>query len=73
MNRYEPVPLATFGEYHELIMYIRRQKFDEHKIYRTILDSWNEYDDVKDISESVYENAYNEFEHYTDQNYKVPV
>ena len=69
MNRYEPKPLATFVDYHELIVYIRRQKFDTHKIYETIADSWNEFDEVKDISESVYANAYNGFIHFKDKNY----
>jgi hypothetical protein len=69
INSYEPKPLATFVDYHELIVYIRRQKFDTHKIYETIADSWNEFDEVKDISESVYANAYNGFIHFKDKNY----
>lgn len=70
MNPYEPVPLATFVDYHELIQYIRRQKFDKHKIYQAIANSWNEVDEVRDISESVYKNAYNGFYHYKDKNYE---
>jgi len=48
---YEPVPLATFVDYHELIKYIRRSKYDRNKIYQAIADSWNEVDEVRDISE----------------------
>ncbi len=70
MSMYEPVPLATFVDYHELIKYIRRSKYDRNKIYQAIADSWNEVDEVRDISESVYKNAYNEFNHYTDKNYE---
>lgn len=70
MSIYEPVPLATFVDYHELIKYIRRQKCSTNKIYQAIPDSWNEIDEVRDISESVYKNAYNGFYHYKDKNYE---
>jgi len=69
MSRYEPVPLATFSDYHELIKYIRRQKFNEHKIYESVANSWNEIDEVRDFSASVYADAYNGFNHFTDKNY----
>ena len=71
ISKYEPVPMATFGDYHELIKYIRRQKFDSHKIYQSNLDSWNEFDEVTEISDSVYNNAYNDFDHFTDRNYET--
>jgi len=61
MSIYEPVPLASFVNYYELIRFIRKQKFDSNKIYQLIADSYNEFDRVTDVSESVYEHAYNGF------------
>ena len=70
MSQYEPVPRATFVDYHTLIMYVRKHCCDTHKIYQSLADSWNEFNDVTEISESVYANAYNGFEHYKDKNYE---
>ena len=66
---YKPVPIATFTDYHELIVYVRRRKIDTNTIYQSIANDWNDTNDIKDISGEVYTNAYNGFEHYKDQNY----
>lgn len=68
-HRNEPLPLFVTDEYEDLIVYIRRQKFDTNKIYAYITGNWN--CDARDISESVYANAYNGFDHYKDRNYDV--
>lgn len=60
MSRYEPIPLTTFVDFDEMIRYIRRRKFDKHKIYETVANDWNEFTEVRDVSETVYTKAYNE-------------
>jgi hypothetical protein len=71
MSNNEPVPRATFVDYHGLVMYVRKNCCDTNKIYESESDSWNEFDEIRDISESVYANAYNGFTHYKDKNYEI--
>ena len=79
MNKYVFIVLSNYGtpqeprfvtdDYHELIVFVRRNSLDVNPIYVSIMGEW--YADSKDISKSVYANAYNGFEHYKDRNYEV--
>jgi hypothetical protein len=64
---YEPV---TFTDYHEMIMYIRKNSLGQHPIYETIANSWNESDSSKRIDNRAYTDSYNGFVHFKDKNYE---
>ncbi len=61
------VPIHVFNDYHELIIYIRKNKIDSFIIWKIETNSWN--DDAKDISKIVYIDAWNGFDDYRDRNY----
>ncbi len=69
MNLYEAIPDATFSNYHDLIVYVRRHGRSGNQIFLYELDNWNDFDKIKDISDAVYRDAYNGFEHYKDKNF----
>ncbi len=61
---HEIEPRFVTNEYHVLIMYVRKHTLSENKIYEL---TNNDFDaGAREISKEVYENAYNNFSHYTD-------
>lgn len=60
---------VAFTDYDELIRFIRRHCISEQAIYKTRANSWNETEDAIDISQDVFADAYNDFDHYKDTNY----
>jgi len=60
---------VAFTDYDELIRYVRRNKLSGIEIYSTRANSWNEEREPEDITEKVWLDAYNNFDHYKDTNY----
>ncbi len=61
------IPMHAFDDYHELIIYIRKNKIDGFVIWCVKTNEW--YDSPVNISSRVYSDAWNEFEDYRDKNY----
>ena len=57
--------VINYTDYHDVIVYIRRNSIDNALIYESKLNSINNID----ISHNVYQHAYNEFKHFNDRNY----
>ena len=60
---------VAFTDYDELIRFVRRNKLSGVYIYSTRANSWNEIEKETDITEQVWLDAYNDFDHYKDTNY----
>ena len=60
---------VAFTDYDELIRFVRRNKLSGVYIYSTRANSWNEMEEETDITEQVWLDAYNDFDHYKDMNY----
>lgn len=62
------VPIRVFDNYHELVCYIRKNSIDSFEIFRFETNDW--MDSEIEISQSVYQDAWNGFVHYKDKNYE---
>jgi GGDEF domain-containing protein len=65
-----PKHQVAFTDYDELIRYVRRNKLDDLVIFSTRANSWNEMQDSVNIIETVLADAYNDFDHFKDTNYR---
>lgn len=61
---------VAFTDYDELIRYVRRHALNEHTIYKTRSNSWNETEEAIDITQDVCVDAFHSnFDHWRDENY----
>lgn len=60
---------VAFTDYDELIRFVRKNKLSGVYIYSTRANSWNEMEKETDITEQVWLDAYNNFDHWRDENY----
>jgi hypothetical protein len=58
--------VINYTDYHDVIVYIRKNSIDNALIYESILNSTENVD----ISYDVYQHAYNGFKHFNDRNYE---